>query len=152
RCRTLTAGAVARRGEETIGSLLRSIGLAAALSGAASAQVTQAVAPGVGTGPTMTPDGRFLAFESDLPLVPDDTNYVSDIYVRDMATGALERVSVAFDGREGFYPSRLPSISADGRYVAFSTVSSNLVHGDTGGHEDVFVRDRELQTTERASV
>ena len=66
---------------------------------------------------------------------------------------AIERVSVADDGTQGNGTSMLLcSISADGRYVAFSSAASNLVPGDTNGVDDIFVYDRQTDTIERVSV
>src|SRR6266850_1815044 len=64
------------------------------------------------------------------------------------------RVSVATDGTQGNDNSGYyyPSISADGRYVVFPSRASNLVSGDTNGLYDIFVRDCQLGTTDRASV
>lgn len=64
----------------------------------------------------------------------------------------IERVSVASDGTQGNDWSDHPSISADGRFVAFVSLASNLVAGDSNGTWDVFVRDRQAGTTERVSV
>ncbi|MGD1995073.1 MAG: hypothetical protein PVI59_17920, partial [Anaerolineae bacterium] len=50
------------------------------------------------------------------------------------------RVSVSSEGEQGNSSSHNPSISADGRYVAFDSGSSNLVSNDTNGCSDVFVR------------
>src|SRR5438093_2008599 len=63
-----------------------------------------------------------------------------------------ERVSVDSTGAEGNNFSFSPAISADGRFVAFASVASNLVPGDTNGTLDVFVRDRQTGATERVSV
>jgi Tol biopolymer transport system component len=98
-------------------------------------------------------DGRFVAFESRAEnLVPDDTNTWQDIFVVEVATGAIERVSVASDGTQGDWASFTPSISGDGRFVAFAASSTNLVPDDTNGEVDIFVHDRGTGTTERVSV
>ena len=68
-------------------------------------------------------------------LVPGDTNGTSDIFVYDRQTDTIERVSLAADGTQGNDSSGSPSISADGRYVAFSSDASNLVPGDTNGDD-----------------
>ena len=103
--------------------------------------------------PAITPDGRFVAFDSWEPdLVPDDTNNSFDVFVRDRATGALERVSVSSAGVQGDDWSLTPSISADGRFVAFCSFAGNLVTGDGNFDFDIFVRDRAAGTTVRASV
>jgi Tol biopolymer transport system component len=94
-----------------------------------------------------------VAFTSASPdLVPGDTNGVADVFVHDRTTGATERISVGSSGKQGNRDSRLPAISADGRFVAFESGASNLVPGDGNGVVDVFVRDREAGTTERVSV
>src|SRR5439155_1871946 len=64
-----------------------------------------------------------------------------DVFVRDRLTGITGRVSVASDGSQGNSWSETPSISADGRFVAFTSFATNLVSGDTNGTFDVFVRD-----------
>jgi Tol biopolymer transport system component len=103
--------------------------------------------------PAVSADGRFAAFASTAPaLVPDDGNFVRDIFVKDLTTGSIERVSVDDDGAGGDGDSEHPSISADGRYVVFASHSTNLVSGDTLGLSDVFLRDRTAGTTVRVSV
>lgn len=103
--------------------------------------------------PSISADGRYVAFVSDAPnLVADDNNNDSDIFVFDRQTGTTTRVSVASDGTEANGMSEFPSISADGRYVAFASYANNLVAGDTNGIYDVFVHDRQTGTTIRASV
>src|SRR5439155_23474532 len=71
-----------------------------------------------------------------------DTNGKEDVFVHDRLTGTTERVSVDSAGTQGNFESREPSISADGRLVAFSSVATNLVPGDTNAARDVFVHDR----------
>jgi uncharacterized repeat protein (TIGR01451 family) len=107
----------------------------------------------------MTPDGRFVVFASLASnLVPGDTNGVGDVFVRDRRTAVTERVSLGLKGAEGNGDSNFagfstaPSISDDGRYVAFKSDASNLVRGDRNGVTDVFVRDRVAGMTERISV
>src|SRR6059058_659740 len=109
--------------------------------------------------PAVSGDGRFVAFVSLADnLVPGDTNGAVDVFVRDRLTGTTERVSVSSTGVQGNAGSGLlngmggPSISADGRYVAFDSQASNFVKGDTNNAIDVFVRDRTTGTTERVSV
>jgi Tol biopolymer transport system component len=84
--------------------------------------------------------------------VPGDTNGALDVFVADLPTGNLSRVSVSTDGRQGDDRSYSPSISADGRMVAFASFADNLVPGDANGFLDVFVRRRDQQTTTRLSV
>jgi Tol biopolymer transport system component len=105
--------------------------------------------------PSITPDGRYVAYRSYASnLVPDDTNGVSDVFVYDRNTHVTERVSVAsVTGAEGNgETASRPAISADGRYVVFSSAADNLVSGDTNGQWDVFIHDRNTGLTERVSV
>ncbi len=98
-------------------------------------------------------DGRYVLFRSNATnLVSGDTNAVYDLFVRDTSGGTTQRVSVTNTGAQANSTSVMGSISADGRYVAFSSVASNLVTGDTNNAEDVFVRDRTSNTTGRVSV
>ena len=92
-------------------------------------------------------DGRFVAFESfatNLLGVGGDTNGVWDVFVHDRQTGLTTRVSVDSAGNQANSDSHLPAISADGRFVAFHSVATNLVGAgvDTNGTTDVFVHDR----------
>jgi len=101
----------------------------------------------------LSSDGRFVAFTSHAwNLVPSDTNGWPDTFVRDRATGITERVSVDSAGVESDGASYGPSISADGRYVAFQSYATNLVAGDTNAVSDIFVHDRTTGATERVSV
>ncbi len=103
--------------------------------------------------PSVSADGRYVAFQSQATnLVPGDTNGANDVFVHDRQTGTTERVSLDSAGMQGNAFSGYPSISGDGRYVAFVSFAGNLVPGDTNGHYDVFVRDRQAGTTERVSV
>jgi Tol biopolymer transport system component len=98
-------------------------------------------------------DGRYVVFFSDAPnLVAHDTNRAEDIFVHDRVTGRTTRASVSSRGRQANGPSSTPAISADGRYVAFSSSASNLVRGDTNRQWDVFVHDRRTGKTVRVSV
>jgi len=102
---------------------------------------------------SISADGRFVAFFSHASnLVPGDTNGQADSFVHDRQTGETTRVSVASDGTQGNSYSYSPSISADGRFVAFYSHASNLVTGDTNGLQDVFAHDRQTGQTTRVSV
>ncbi len=98
--------------------------------------------------------GRFIAFSSGgNDLVSGDTNNSNDVFLRDLQAGTLERVSLRWDGTQTFSGgSDDPSISADGRFVAFLSSASDLVLGDTNIATDIFVRDRLVATTLRVSV
>lgn len=98
-------------------------------------------------------DGRYVAYESYASnLVPGDTNGSWDVFVHDRQSGVTERVSVHSTGRQGDSDSDAPSISSDGRFVAFHSIATNLVDDDTNRVDDVFVHDRQTGVTERASV
>jgi Tol biopolymer transport system component len=103
--------------------------------------------------PALSADGRYVVFSSNASnLVEGDTNRDTDIFVHDRKTGETIRVSISGDGTQGNSDSNGPSISADGRYVAFRSNASNLVEGDTNGVQDVFVHDRMTGETTRVSV
>lgn len=104
-------------------------------------------------GATISSDGRFVAFRSVANnLVPSDFNGKPDVFVRDRQTARTERVSVATDGNEANGGSYTAAISGDGRFVAFASHATNLVPGDTNGRDDIFVRDRQMGTTERVNL
>jgi hypothetical protein len=90
-------------------------------------------------------DGRFVVFNSpNANLSADDNedyNGIDDVFVRDRRNGSVRRVSRPFNGGAGNDISLMGTISTNGRYVAFSSRSSNLVPGDTNDHWDVFVSD-----------
>jgi Tol biopolymer transport system component len=103
--------------------------------------------------PSISGDGRFVAFESAASnLVPDDTNNAEDVFVRDRRTATTELVSISTGGAQGNNESGDPTISADGRFVAFDSGSSNLVAGRPNEYDEVFVHDRSTGTTEQVSV
>ena len=99
--------------------------------------------------PSISADGHYVAFHSTANnLVSGDTNGNTDVFVHDRQTGQTSRVSVASDGTQGNGASdQKPSISADGRYVAFTSYASNLISGDTNNTWDVFVHDRQTGQT-----
>lgn len=108
-----------------------------------------------GSAGVLSADGRFVTFSSGattLLAAGVDTNGTSDIFVRDLSTRTTTRVSTATGGAEVVGSSYSPSISADGRYVAFESNSSTLVAGDTNGRSDIFVKDRTTNVTTRVSV
>ncbi len=103
--------------------------------------------------PALSADGRFVAFQSLASnLVAGDTNSTWDVFVYDRLSAATDCVSVDSAGVQGNSTSWEPSISADGRFVAFQSFATNLVAGDTNANPDVFVHDRQSGTTERVSV
>jgi Tol biopolymer transport system component len=102
--------------------------------------------------PAISDNARFTAFDSlARNLVPNDTNRRADIFVHDAVTGVTERVSVSTAGGQANRDSSNPSISADGRFVAFDSTAGNLTPGDTNQIADVFVHDRQSGLTVRAS-
>lgn len=101
----------------------------------------------------LSADGRHVAFVSQAgDLLPGHDSRHAQVFVRDLQTGALELVSVAGDGRAGNRESGEPQLSADGRFVAFSSAAGNLIAGDSNGCSDVYVRDRWWQRSWRISV
>jgi Tol biopolymer transport system component len=103
--------------------------------------------------PALSADGRFLAFSSDATnLVPGDTNGTDDVFVRDRRTGRTSRISVSTAGAQARSYSFQTTMTADGRYVAFTSNAPNLAAGDTNRVNDVFVRDRWAGTTTRVSL
>ena len=104
---------------------------------------------------SLSADGRYVAFRSQASnLVPGDTNNQVDVFVRDRTTGVTELVSVAPDGTQANGNSDSPSLSADGRYVAYASTATNLLGlgNDTNGRADIFLYDRFTCTTTRVSV
>jgi Tol biopolymer transport system component len=97
--------------------------------------------------------GRFVAFESHASnLAPNDSNGVEDVFVRDVVAGITKRVSLTSDGHQGNGDSFSPDISADGRFVTYTSGAENLVADDSNGNLDIFVRDRSNGATTRVSV
>lgn len=103
--------------------------------------------------PVMSADGRFIAFYSYADnLVADDTNGASDIFVYDRQENRFELVSVNDRGDVGDSGSVMPSISSDGRVVAFRSFASNLVGNDSNRTHDIFVRNLDTGHTQRINV
>ncbi len=140
--------------------LTPAVGQAAASTVRVSVSSAEAQGNGHSSAPSTSANGRYVAFASRASnLVPGDTNRCSyasgatlpctDVFVRDRVTGTTRRVSVSTGGSQGNFDSYQPSLSATGRYVAFTSGASNLVPGDTNtcfegeNCSDVFVRDRD---------
>jgi Tol biopolymer transport system component len=108
--------------------------------------------------PQVSADGNTIAFTSLAFNLADgggDTNGMADVFVHDVAAGTTTRVSVpnlTSLGTQGDQGSTQPAISSDGRYVAFSSLATNLVSDDRNGVQDIFVRDLTAATTSRISV
>jgi Tol biopolymer transport system component len=119
----------------------------------ASVATGGAPANGVSFEPDISAEGTRVVFTSTASnLVPGDTNGQADVFMRDLPSGTTIRVSVSDDGVQADGRSMSPSISADGRYVAFTSAASNLVPSDSNSVTDVFVRDLKAHTTERVSI
>jgi Tol biopolymer transport system component len=103
--------------------------------------------------PSLSARGDLVAFDSFANnLVEGDDNARNDVFVRDCRAGTTERVSVASDGAQANGASDQAEISANGRFVAFSSWANNLVADDQNGNRDVFVHDRTTGETRRVSV
>jgi len=91
--------------------------------------------------PVFSADGTQVAFQSNASnLVAGDTNGKADIFVKNLSTGAVKRVSTDSSGAQGNDNSESPVFSADGTKVAFTSYASNLVAGDTNSAPDIFVK------------
>lgn len=98
-------------------------------------------------------DGRFVAFSSiSNDLTPDDTNAAQDIFLHDRQTGITSMVSADSGGNPANGNACYPSISANGRYIAFESDATNLVSDDSNGFQDVFVHDSQTGATVRVSI
>jgi Tol biopolymer transport system component len=103
--------------------------------------------------PSVSEDGRFVAFESRAALTPNDMNGDQfDVYVRDRLLGTTELISVTPAGVAGNWGSHSPRISADGYRVAFFSDASDIAVGDANAASDVFVRDRATGSTTLVSA
>jgi len=114
--------------------------------------------------PAISADGRFVAFESLASnLVPGDTNNMCtaasgtnincpDVFLKDTRTGETKRISTDAAGEQGDRESKHPSVSADGRFVAFNSGASNIVPGDPNGVSDIFVKDTRTGAITQVSI
>jgi Tol biopolymer transport system component len=156
-----------RRGRMAAMALTATVVIVALLAPASSAAVTvvRASASSVGvqgdfnsfSPASVSADGRYVVFHSFSDnLVAGDTNGQWDIFVHDLQTGATTQVDVSSAGVEAAHgvPRGLTgeAVSADGRFIVFSSSSTTLVPGDTNASEDVFLRDTVSATTQRLSV
>lgn len=111
---------------------------------------------GESVAPAISGDGLFVAFESRADdLVPSDVNLMPDVFLYDVVQGTVTLVSVnaaGFQGAAGIDPSKLPSISADGRLVAFESSAANLTPNDTNQGADIFIKDMRTGKVSRVSV
>lgn len=102
--------------------------------------------------PSISRNGRYVAFSTIRGLVPDDTNGISDAYVYDRGKRTLQRVSVKADGSPANGAATEPQLSGNGRYVVFVSIANNLIPGDTNATYDVFRRDLRTGEVVRISV
>jgi len=103
--------------------------------------------------PSLSADAQRIAFvTSATNLVSGDTNDFSDVFVRDRLAGTTIRVNVPTGGGQANNSSNAAFISANGRFVAFTSNADNLVSGDTNNEQDVFVHDLDTGETTRVSV
>ena len=103
--------------------------------------------------PVISADGRYVAFNSEASnLVPGDT-HGNDVFVKDVQTGIVTQANTGSGARRSgdAYPDA-PSISADGRFVAFASIATYFVPGDTNGMYDIFVKDLQTGITARVST
>lgn len=102
---------------------------------------TTVVGTGISNQPSISADGRFVAYDAFDTEYPGDTNNSVDVFVHDRQTASTARASLTSDGSEVALGGVNPALSADGRHLAFSSWAPNLVPGDSNGYIDVFVRD-----------
>jgi len=149
---TESRGAGGRLIEGLEGRVLMAVQL---VSAPADAAPTNAAGNALGDNPEISEDGRWVVFASDatnLVAGVTDGNANSDVFLRDLQTGATAIISVTDSTARG---GELPSISADGRYIAFNTTSAAFVQGgatDANGANDVYVYDRTANTYTLASA
>jgi Tol biopolymer transport system component len=127
-------------------------------AGATSVLAKAGAGGGTAFRPWLSGDGRYLVFDSTgkqvIPGTPDTATPVRDVYLYDRTTGVIERISTGLSGARATHPSscdaicgsQRPTISADGRFVAFWSNATNLVAGDTNNTYDVFLYDRQIRT------
>ncbi len=103
--------------------------------------------------PDISADGTRVVFVSEADnLVAGDANKQADVFVADLRTGVISLISKNNGDGPVNGRSALPAISANGRYVTFTSGGSNIVEKDTNGVTDVFLRDLQRELTERVSV
>lgn len=129
------------------GLLVRDTNAGTTILGSAAADGT----PASGESPSLSADGKIFVFASSSSNLPNPaiSGLTQGIYVRDLSAGTVTRIDMASDGTPGNGVSYNPSLSADGRFVAFTSTASNLIPGVNGG---VFVLDRKTGQYKLASV
>ena len=110
-------------------------------------------ANGESSSPQITPDGRYVIFESAASnLVNADNNKKNDIFVKDLQTSSITRVSTNSGNAEANDSSFSPQISSDGQQIVFESIASNLVSGDTNKDSDIFLKDLRTNTVTRINL
>jgi len=94
----------------------------------------------------VTPDGRYIVFITYASSLAGETNGKSNVFVKDMINGTIERISIANNGDIPNDDSKEVDISDDGRYVVFQSDATNLVPNDTNGYSDIFLYDRKMHS------
>lgn len=118
-----------------------------------STSSTGAQSNGGSGAPELSGNGLFAVFQSDASnLVAGDTNGTTDVFEKNLTTGAVTRVSVGNDGSQANGASTEPSVSTDGNRVLFTSAASNLVTGDTNGQPDAFLHLLSTGETIRVSL
>lgn len=116
----------------------------------------ETVTPSYNINPIISGNGKFVVFQSNNSnLVENDTNGVDDIFLYDVQTEQIERVSTGIGGEQANRTSGLgyaATVSADGRFVAFVSEANNLVSNDSNNLPDIFLYDRVLQETKRINM
>ncbi len=138
-----------------LGLLTAAAVLLLGLPAGAHAAAPAALAPnGSSSEPGISADGRFVAFTSQAAnLVPDDTNGAADVFVRDVKAKQTALVSATPQGVPGSGASSQPSISDNGRFVAFLSRAKDLVPGTAAAaNSALFVRDVAADTTTRVAL
>jgi Tol biopolymer transport system component len=103
-------------------------------------------------GPSLSENGRMVAFYSYAGGLVDGPRGIADVYVRDVKAGTTTMADLGPTGMPSDTPATSASISGDGRWVGFGTWAANLVPGDTNGQSDGFVRDLEKGVTRRVTL
>ncbi|MBN1374198.1 PD40 domain-containing protein [Candidatus Dojkabacteria bacterium] len=97
-------------------------------------------------------DGRYVIFRSDATtLVDNDTNGLTDLFLRDRVSGTTTRVNVSPLGEQSDAEVMYSSISGDGNFIVFSSAATNIVDDDFNGNSDVFLHNRVTGETQRIS-
>ncbi len=103
---------------------------------------------GASYSPSLNVYGTKLAFVSEATnIVSGDTNGMADVFVRDLVSGSVKRISVSSSGTQANGPSNSPFVSLFGEWVTFQSAASNIFGNDTNGLPDAFLRDTRTNKT-----